>query len=31
MAAGLFGRQAWAYFEAEADKKDVPKVDFGGL
>ncbi len=30
MAAGLFGRQQWEYFEAEADKKAVPQVDFGG-
>lgn len=31
LAAGLFGKKPWAYFEAEADKKAVPKVDFGGL
>ncbi len=29
LAAGLFGRKARAYFEAEDEKKEVPKVKFG--
>ena len=28
LAAGLFGKQAKTYFEAESDKKAVPKVSF---